>query len=135
MPKVSVIIPVYNAEVYLRECLDSVINQTLSDIEIVCVDDSSTDSSYGILREYAEMLPETTDRFIMGSRVFSDNIVSLFDATDIDMNTMISFAEFCSSKFADKVQKEYFGSNVVCVVGLCPFVVTIVFSEQYIIRL
>ena len=77
-----------------------------------------------ILREYAEMLPETTDRFIMGSRVFSDNIVSLFDATDIDMNTMISFAEFCSSKFADKVQKEYFGSNVVCVVGLCPFVVT-----------
>ncbi len=77
-----------------------------------------------ILREYAEMLPETTKRFIMGSRVFSDNIVSLFDATDADMNDMVSFAEYCSSKFADKVQKEYFGSNVVCVVGLCPFVVT-----------
>jgi len=70
------------------------------------------------------MLPETTKRFIMGSRVFSDNIVSLFDAADADMNDMVSFAEYCSSKFADKVQKEYFGSNVVCVVGLCPFVVT-----------
>ena len=50
--------------------------------------------------------------------------MSLFDATDADMNDMVSFAEYCSSKFADKVQKEYFGSNVVCVVGLCPFVVT-----------
>ena len=52
-PKVSVIIPVYNTEKYLRECLDSVVNQTLKDIEIICVDDGSTDSSPEILREYA----------------------------------------------------------------------------------
>ncbi|MBP0981297.1 MAG: glycosyltransferase family 2 protein, partial [Oscillospiraceae bacterium] len=52
-PKVSVIIPVYNTEKYLRECLDSVINQTLTDIEIICVDDASTDSSPEILAEYA----------------------------------------------------------------------------------
>lgn len=50
--KVSVIIPVYNAEKYLRECLDSVVNQTLRDIEIICVDDGSTDNSLAILREY-----------------------------------------------------------------------------------
>ena len=54
MPKVSVIIPVYNVEKYLRQCLDSVINQTLKDIEIICVDDGSTDSSLSILREYAQ---------------------------------------------------------------------------------
>lgn len=54
MPKVSVIIPVYNVEKYLRECLDSVINQTLKDIEIICVDDGSTDSSLSILKEYAQ---------------------------------------------------------------------------------
>ena len=53
MPKVSVIIPVYNVEKYLRQCLDSVINQTLTDIEIICVDDGSTDSSLAILEEYA----------------------------------------------------------------------------------
>ncbi|MDR1712878.1 MAG: glycosyltransferase [Coriobacteriales bacterium] len=52
-PKVSVIIPVYNVERYLRECLDSVVEQTLSDIEIICVDDGSTDSSAAILAEYA----------------------------------------------------------------------------------
>lgn len=51
-PKVSVIIPVYNTELYLRECLDSVINQTLQEIEIICVDDGSTDRSLEILREY-----------------------------------------------------------------------------------
>ena len=52
-PKVSVIIPVYNTGKYLRECLDSVVNQTLKDIEIICVDDGSTDNSPAILREYA----------------------------------------------------------------------------------
>ncbi|MCD7884206.1 MAG: glycosyltransferase [Lachnospiraceae bacterium] len=50
--KVSVIVPVYNGEKYLRECLDSICNQTLLDIEIICVDDGSTDSSLEILREY-----------------------------------------------------------------------------------
>ena len=44
MPKVSVIIPVYNVEKYLRECLDSVINQTLSDIEIIIIDDVGKDN-------------------------------------------------------------------------------------------
>ena len=53
-PKVSVIIPVYNTEKYLRECLDSVLNQSLRDIEIICVDDGSTDSSPQILEEYAK---------------------------------------------------------------------------------
>ena len=53
-PKVSVIIPVYNAENYLRECLDSVINQTLKETEIICVDDGSEDSSLVILEEYKE---------------------------------------------------------------------------------
>ncbi len=53
-PKVSVIIPVYNVEPYLRECLDSVINQTLPDIEIICVNDGSTDKSGDILNEYAQ---------------------------------------------------------------------------------
>ena len=53
-PAVSVIIPVYNTEKYLAECLDSVINQTLTNIEIICVNDGSTDGSLKILQEYAK---------------------------------------------------------------------------------
>lgn len=52
MAKISVIIPVYNVEKFLRRCIDSVLNQTLKDIEIVCVNDGSTDNSGLILEEY-----------------------------------------------------------------------------------
>lgn len=54
MVKVSVVIPVYNGEAYLHQCLDSVCVQTLEEIEIICVDDGSTDGSWQILKEYEE---------------------------------------------------------------------------------
>lgn len=54
MPKVSVIIPVYNVEKFLQRCLDSVVSQTLSDIEIICVDDGSTDNSASVLADFAK---------------------------------------------------------------------------------
>lgn len=53
-PLISVIVPVYNVEAYLRECLDSIVNQTFKDIEIICIDDGSTDNSLKILQEYKE---------------------------------------------------------------------------------
>lgn len=53
-PKVSVIVPVYNVEKYLERCLESLINQTLKDIEIIAVNDGSTDNSLGILNKYAK---------------------------------------------------------------------------------
>lgn len=52
-PTISVIVPIYNAEKYLRECLKSIQNQTLKDIEIICVNDGSTDNSPKILKEFA----------------------------------------------------------------------------------
>lgn len=54
MAKISIIVPVYNVEKYLRTCLDSLVNQTLRDIEIVCIDDASPDNSGEILEEYAK---------------------------------------------------------------------------------
>lgn len=54
MVKISVVIPVYNVESYLERCLSSVINQTLEDIEIICINDGSTDNSLDILNHYAE---------------------------------------------------------------------------------
>jgi len=54
VPKVSVIMPIYNVEDYLGECLDSIINQTLEDIEIICINDGSTDNTLQILKKYAK---------------------------------------------------------------------------------
>jgi Glycosyltransferases involved in cell wall biogenesis len=54
MPLISVIIPVYNVERYLARCLDSVIQNTYRNLEIICVDDGSTDGSPEILRDYAQ---------------------------------------------------------------------------------
>lgn len=51
---VSIVMPVYNVEKYLHECMDSVVNQTLKKLQIICVDDASTDSSVDILERYAE---------------------------------------------------------------------------------
>lgn len=52
--KVSIIIPIFNVENYLEQCLDSVLNQTLKEIEIICIDDGSTDNSPKILEEFAK---------------------------------------------------------------------------------
>ena len=53
-PLVSVIVPVYNTEDYIQECLNSIINQSLSNIEIILVNDGSTDGSLEILEDYAK---------------------------------------------------------------------------------
>ena len=52
-PTLSIVVPVYNVETYLRHCLDSLVGQTMKDIEIICVDDGSTDASPSIQQEYA----------------------------------------------------------------------------------
>lgn len=52
-PEISVIIPIYNVEKYLRECLNSVVNQTFRELEILCINDGSTDGSPAILEEFA----------------------------------------------------------------------------------
>ena len=52
MPVLSIIVPVYNVATYLREGLDSILRQEVQDIEVICVDDCSSDSSPDILKEY-----------------------------------------------------------------------------------
>ena len=63
-PKVSVIIPVYNAQNYLSECIDSVLRQTMQDFEVICIDDGSSDDSYSILKKYEE----TDERVVLLSQ-------------------------------------------------------------------
>ena len=57
MPKISIIVPVYNEEEYVSTCLDSLVKQTLDDIEIITIDDNSTDNSLNILLDYARKYP------------------------------------------------------------------------------
>lgn len=72
---ISIIIPVYNSEKYLTECLDSLLNQSLKKIEIICIDDSSTDNSYSILLDY-----KNKDKRI---RVFNQEHSNAGDARNI----------------------------------------------------
>lgn len=58
MPKISICVPCYNVEKYIGRCLDSLVSQTLKDIEIICVDDCSTDHTWNILCEYRAKYPE-----------------------------------------------------------------------------
>lgn len=52
-PKISILVPCYNVEKYLEECMDSIVSQTLKDIEIICLNDGSTDRTLDILKRYA----------------------------------------------------------------------------------
>jgi glycosyltransferase involved in cell wall biosynthesis len=56
----SIIIPIYNVEPYLRQCLDSVVNQDYFDYEVICINDGSTDHSLAILEEYKKQYPQIT---------------------------------------------------------------------------
>jgi glycosyltransferase involved in cell wall biosynthesis len=85
--KVSVIVPVYNVEQYLRKCMDSLVNQTLRDIEIICINDCSPDNSLAVLKEYAE----------------KDNRVKIID---LEKNCGVGAARNAGMKVA---RGEYFG--------------------------
>ena len=62
--KVSVIVPVYNVEKYLNQCLDSLVNQTLEDIEIIVVNDGSPDNSQSIIDDYVKRYPKKVFSYI-----------------------------------------------------------------------
>lgn len=131
MPKVSVIVPVYNAEKYLQECVDSILRQTLTDLELILVDDGSTDSSPAICDRYAEQdarvqvirqanagLSAARNR---GIEVAAGEWVAFVDSDDfIDANmyrTMIIAAEakgaqlaVCTGYYYSDVRKERMSS-------------------------
>ena len=111
-PNISIIIPVYNGEKYIRQCLDSVINQTYAEIEIICIDDGSTDNTPAILEEYAAR----DDRFVIvhqenkfagvarnkGIDVAKGNYLYFLDADDyIDKSFCEVMIEAAESSHAD----------------------------------
>jgi len=115
---ISVIVPVYNVEKYLKRCLESIVNQTYKDLEIILVDDGSTDSSLQICEEYAEI-----DKRIKvihkqngglssarnaGLRVASGDYVGFVDSDDdIDLNMYHQMYNIASQYNVDFVMSDY----------------------------
>lgn len=86
---VSVIVPVFNVEKYLSRCLNSLINQTLSNIEIICINDGSTDNSLNILNEYAQK----DSRIIVINQENSGQSYSRNKGLDIAKGEFIGFVD------------------------------------------
>ena len=107
--KVSVIIPVYNVEQYLKKCLDTICNQTLKDIEIICIDDGSTDSSLEILHEYS--IKDTRIKIITqqhegagaarnrGLSIAQGKYLSFLDSDDFFETTMLEEMYTCAEQY------------------------------------
>lgn len=122
MPKVSVIIPVYNVERYLGECLDSILGQTLKEIEVLCVDDASTDASPRILADYAAkdsrvrvFHAEHGGAFKarkIGVEAANGEYIHFMDADDLlEPRT---FEELCARMDRDRLDHVVFESSVFC---------------------
>lgn len=110
MAKISVIIPVYNVEMYLKECLDSLINQTLTDIEIICIDDGSTDNSLQVLKDYAAK----DSRFVIETQPNQGQGIARNKAIDIATGEYISFVDpddWVEEDFFEKVYKKFKETN------------------------
>ena len=98
--KVSIIVPVYNTSEYLKNCIDSLLAQTLSEIEIIAVNDGSTDNSFQILKEYQALHPNkvyvynTENKGVSHARNFgvtkSSGQYLWFVDSDADMTLMLN---------------------------------------------
>ncbi|UHO38632.1 glycosyltransferase family 2 protein [Chryseobacterium capnotolerans] len=98
-PRISIIVPVYNVENYLTKCLDSLVNQTHQNIEILIIDDGSKDESGKIIKEYAEKYPDKIKAFAKENGGLSDarnfgldradgNYIGFVDSDDYVTETM-----------------------------------------------
>jgi len=104
MPKISVIVPVYNSEKYLRSCLDSLVNQTLDDIEIVVVNDGSKDSSVQIIGEFNRRYP---GRFVTYDQENRGQAVARNKALELCRGEYIGFLDSDDEAKPDMFEKLY----------------------------
>lgn len=137
--KLSVIVPVYNVEKYLRECLDSLVNQTFKDMEIICVNDGSLDSSLNILQEYENkysnikvLSQENSGQSVarnVGLKIAQGEYITFVDSDDyIELDT---YEVACSKMEQEQVDLVVFGIDVF---GLSNFHVRKQDDEYYRIK-
>jgi len=116
---ISVIIPIYNSEKYLKRCIDSIINQTYKNIEIICINDGSTDESYNILKQY-----EIKDNRIIilnklnqgvssarndGIRISKGQYITFVDSDDwLELDAIENMVYLAKNKESDAIRKNYY---------------------------
>lgn len=111
MPKVSILVPIFNVEKYLKDCLNSLINQTLKDIEIICINDGSTDNSLEIINEYAQkdnrikVINKSNsgygDSMNKGLEIATGEYIGIVESDDFVKDTM--FEELCNLAFSNNL--------------------------------
>ncbi len=118
-PKISVLVPIYNVEKYLHQCLDSLVNQTFSDIEIICIDDGSTDGSTAIIQEFQKtddhikVIKKSNtgygDSMNRGLKKASGKYIAIVEPDDyIDLNAFEKLYDYASTYDAEVVRANYY---------------------------
>lgn len=118
-PKISVLVPIYNVESYLRQCLDSLVNQTLSALEIICIDDGSTDDSAKIIQEFQKsdrrirvLSKKNTgygDSMNQGLKKAQGEYIAIVEPDDyIDLNALATLYDYAKTYDADVVRANYY---------------------------
>ncbi|SHM51989.1 glycosyltransferase family 2 protein [Chryseobacterium polytrichastri] len=113
-PKVSIIVPVYNVENYLAKCLDSLMNQTLQNIEVLVINDGSKDNSEKIIQQYAQQYPEKIKAFSKENGGLSDarnfgidratgDFIGFVDSDDYVTETMFEEMVTLAEKYQSKM--------------------------------
>src|SRR5574344_641185 len=116
MEKVSVIIPVYNVENLLNRCLDSLIKQTFSNIEIIMIDDGSTDNSYKIMKEYSKK----DSRFLSRTQKNSGPAIARNNGLNIATGKYVMFVDsddYVDENYIEIYYNEIFNSNYDVIMG------------------
>ncbi len=118
-PKISVLVPIYNVENYLNQCLESLVNQTLADIEIICINDGSTDSSAAIIQEFQKSdsrikvieKPNTGygDSMNRGLKKAAGKYIAIVEPDDyINLNAFEKLYDYASTYDAEVVRANYY---------------------------
>ena len=113
--KISIIIPVYNVEKYLRKCLDSCVNQTYDNVEIICINDCSTDSSGLILKEYKDRNFVKLETFNQNHGVsFARNFGLEIISPDSKYVAFVDSDDFIDKTFCEKLSNNIQLSDLSC---------------------
>lgn len=118
-PKISILVPCYNVEKYIRQCMDSIVNQTLKDIEIICINDGSKDNTLSILQEYAQKDDRITvidksnsgygHSMNMGLDKASGEYIGIVESDDFaDLNMFEELYELAKSNNVEVVKSDFY---------------------------